>query len=61
MTDEILLALLNDNVKANELRTDGTYVRRKAAKGKPTQQAQLTFRQLTRKPAVTSAPPAAGV
>ena len=49
VTDEILPAFLSDTVKASELRNDGTYVRRRPGKGKPSQQAQLTFRQLTRK------------
>ena len=54
MTDEILPAFLSDNVKASELRNDGTYVRRHPGEGQPTQQAQLTFRQLTRKTQVAT-------
>jgi polyphosphate kinase len=49
ITDEILPAYLADNVKARELRPDGTYERRHPAPGEPTQQAQLTFRRMARK------------
>ena len=59
VTDEILPAFLDDNVKARVLRTDGTYERRHPGEGEPTRQAQLTFRQWARKAqsaAVTVAP-----
>ncbi len=49
ITDEILPAFLDDNVKARVLQPDGTYVRRRPAEGETTQQAQLTFRRLARK------------
>jgi polyphosphate kinase len=47
--DEILPVYLADNVKARELRPDGSYERRHPATGEASHQAQLTFRQMARK------------
>ncbi len=44
----ILPAFLKDNVKARELRPDGTYVRLHPREGEKPSQAQLYFRQLSR-------------
>lgn len=49
MTDEILPAFLSDDVKARQLRADGTYERRRPAPGQASHQAQLFFRQMARK------------
>ncbi len=45
---EVLPALLNDRVKARELKSDGTYVRLHPNEGEPASQAQLFFRQNSR-------------
>jgi polyphosphate kinase len=47
--DEILPAYLADNVKARQLRPDGSYERRHPVGDEATHQAQLTFRQMARK------------
>ena len=47
--DEILPVYLADNVKARQLRPDGTYERRHPVGDEATHQAQLTFRQMARK------------
>ena len=44
-------AFLNDHVKARELQADGTYVRLKTEEGQPRSQAQLHFRERSRKQA----------
>src|SRR5215211_3412207 len=41
---EVLPRFLHDQVKARELQADGSYVRLRAAEGKPATQAQLHFR-----------------
>jgi len=46
--NEVLPALLNDRVKARELKSDGTYVRLHPNEGEPASQAQLFFRQNSR-------------
>jgi polyphosphate kinase len=51
LINEILPAFLSDRVKARELQPDGTYVRLQAAEGKPRRQAQLYFREHSRKQA----------
>ena len=45
---EVLPALLNDRVKARELKSDGTYVRLHPNEGETASQAQLFFRQNSR-------------
>jgi len=52
---EVLPALLNDNVKARELQADGTYVRLQPREGDPRTQAQLYFRERSRKEARAAA------
>ncbi len=52
---EVLPALLNDNVKARELQADGTYVRLQPREGDPRTQAQLYFRERSRKEARVAA------
>lgn len=49
ITDEILPAFLSDDVKARQLRADGTYERRHPAPGEASHQAQFFFRQIARK------------
>jgi polyphosphate kinase len=49
--DEILPRYLKDTVKARELRSDGTYVRLHPREGEEASQAQLYFRQSSRKEA----------
>jgi polyphosphate kinase len=49
IVDEILPALLTDNVKTRLLRADGSYERRHPAEGEETRQAQYFFRQIARK------------
>ncbi len=46
---EILPAYLSDHVKARELQPDGTYVRLHPTKGEPRSQAQLHFREWSRR------------
>ncbi len=53
--NEILPSYLNDHVKARELQRDGTYVRLKPREGKPISQAQLHFRERSRRQARTLA------
>jgi polyphosphate kinase len=48
IVNEVLPALLNDRVKARELRPDGTYVRLHPREGETASQAQLYFRQTSR-------------
>ncbi len=48
VTDEILPAFLNDNVKSRVLRNDGTYERLHPANGEKPRQAQLYFRNIAR-------------
>jgi len=52
---EVLPRFLHDQVKARELQADGSYVRLRAAEGKPATQAQLHFRERSRKQARTLA------
>ena len=47
----MLPSFLNDHVKARELQADGTYVRLKPEEGAPRSQAQLHFRERSRKQA----------
>ena len=59
---EVLPRFLNDHVKARELQPDGTYVRLKPEEGAPRSQAQLHFREHSRRQAQkagreTDAPP----
>jgi polyphosphate kinase len=49
--NEVLPSFLNDHVKARELQADGTYVRLKPEEGAPRSQAQLHFRERSRKQA----------
>ena len=49
---EILPAFLSDCVKARELQSDGSYLRLKPAAGEKAAQAQLYFRERSRKGAV---------
>jgi polyphosphate kinase len=51
LINQILPAFLSDRVKARELQADGTYVRLSAAEGEPRHQAQLYFREHSRKQA----------
>ena len=46
---EVLPRFLNDHVKARELQADGTYVRLKPEEGAPRSQAQLHFRERSRR------------
>ena len=48
--NEVLPRFLNDHVKARELQSDGTYVRLKPEEGAPRSQAQLHFRERSRRP-----------
>ena len=48
ITEEILPALLTDNVKARVLRPDGRYERRHPAEGEEPRPAQLFFRRIAR-------------
>jgi polyphosphate kinase len=52
---EILPAFLSDCVKARELQSDGSYVRLKPPAGEKPSQAQLHFRERSRKHAPTVA------
>ena len=47
----MLPRFVNDRVKARELQADGTYVRLRAEEGEPRTQAQLHFRERSRKQA----------
>ena len=49
--NEVLPRFLNDHVKARELQADGSYVRLRGAEGIPRTQAQLHFRERSRKQA----------
>jgi polyphosphate kinase len=49
--NDVLPAFVNDRVKARELQADGTYIRLQAAEGEPRRQAQLLFRERSRKQA----------
>jgi len=49
--NDILPRFVNDHVKARELQADGTYVRLKTEEGQPRSQAQLHFRERSRKQA----------
>jgi len=51
LIEEILPRFLNDYVKARELQADGTYVRLKPEEGAPRSQAQLQFREHSRRQA----------
>ncbi len=51
IVNEVLPSFLNDHVKARELQADGTYVRLKTEEGQPRSQAQLHFRERSRKQA----------
>jgi polyphosphate kinase len=51
MIEEILPRFLTDYVKARELQADGTYVRLKPEEGAPRSQAQLQFREHSRRQA----------
>ncbi len=48
LTEEIIPTFLEDNVKARQLQTDGTYIRLKPASGEFSSQAQYTFREIAR-------------
>jgi len=48
---EVLPSFLNDHIKARELQPDGSYVRLKPAEGEPRSQAQLHFRERSRRQA----------
>ena len=50
---EILPAYLSDRVKARQMQPDGSYVRLKAEPGQKPAQAQLTFRELSRRQIAT--------
>jgi polyphosphate kinase len=47
--NEILPRFLTDYGKARELQSDGSYVRLKPEKGAPRSQAQLQFREISRR------------
>ncbi|MBA2241282.1 MAG: polyphosphate kinase 1 [Chthoniobacterales bacterium] len=49
--NDILPRFLNDHVKARELQSDGSYVRLRGEEGQPASQAQLHFRERSRKQA----------
>jgi len=49
IVDDMLPAFLNDNVKARELQAEGTYTRLKPKRGTRPSQAQLYFREQSRK------------
>jgi polyphosphate kinase len=49
--DEVLPRFLNDHIKARELQPDGTYIRLKPDEGAPRSQAQLHFRERSRRQA----------
>jgi polyphosphate kinase len=49
--NDILPRFVNDHVKARELQADGTYLRLKTEEGQPRSQAQLHFRERSRKQA----------
>jgi polyphosphate kinase len=51
LIEQVLPAFLNDRVKARELQPDGSYVRLYPEKDQPASQAQLFFRQMSRKQA----------
>lgn len=51
IVNDILPRFLNDHVKARELQADGTYVRLKTEEGQPRSQAQLHFREGSRRQA----------
>jgi polyphosphate kinase len=55
--DQILPAFLNDCVKARELRSDGSYVRLRPPAGQTPSQAQLFFRERSRKRSDATASP----
>lgn len=48
---DVLPRFLNDHVKARELQADGTYLRLQGTEGEPRMQAQLHFRERSRKQA----------
>jgi polyphosphate kinase len=51
IVNETLPRFLNDHVKARELQADGSYVRLRGTEGEPRTQAQLHFRERSRKQA----------
>ena len=51
IVNEVLPRFLNDHVKARELQADGSYVRLRGTEGEPRTQAQLHFRERSRKQA----------
>ena len=51
VVNEVLPRFVNDRVKARELQADGTYVRLQGREGEPRTQAQLHFRERSRKQA----------
>ena len=51
IVDEVLPRFLNDHVKARELQADGSYIRLRGKEGEPRLQAQLHFRERSRKQA----------
>nr|MBA2585054.1 RNA degradosome polyphosphate kinase [Chthoniobacterales bacterium] len=51
IVSEILPRFLHDHVKARELQADGTYVRLQSEEGAPRSQAQLHFRERSRRQA----------
>jgi polyphosphate kinase len=55
MVNEVLPNFLNDHVKARELQSDGTYLRLHPQEGEPRSQAQLQFRERSRRQARTLA------
>jgi polyphosphate kinase len=59
LVNEVLPSYLNDHVKARELRPDGTYVRLKPQEGEKPSQAQLHFRERSRRQARSQSEPRA--
>ncbi|MDP9253949.1 MAG: polyphosphate kinase 1 [Verrucomicrobiota bacterium] len=55
IVNEVLPNFLNDHVKARELQSDGTYLRLHPREGEPRSQAQLQFRERSRRQARTLA------
>jgi polyphosphate kinase len=51
LINEVLPRFLHDHGKARELQADGTYIRLKPAKGEAPAQAQLQFREHSRRQA----------
>ena len=51
LINEVLPRFVNDRVKARELQADGTYLRLRSEEGEPRTQAQLHFRERSRKQA----------